>query len=487
MTKRGLASFVATAAVLIARVAGAQPQYTAPTDAPQWLKDRRYNEGIGIRAGDLEVHPGIAGEVGYDSNWFSRSTDTGVANGPPAAPVVPSFVVRITPSLYLSTISQQRREGDLVAASPATVFRAGVNATYRALFGLSSDASQKSNDPSQGNTVSGAADMRLDILPERPFGGDIFGSFTRVVQPNTASADPNVSFTRDDIRVGAELAIQPGAGTLDWRFGYDFDDLLFEYSAGVPFDTMTHEAFTRGRWRFRPRTSLVYDASLRFISYANDQQALSLAGLVSSTPVRARIGMNGLVTDRFAALAIVGWGATFLDTSQLPLQKQYDSVIGQAELKWFLAASPGIANATELGLALSSIAVGYVRDFQLSYIGNYYGTDRGYLKFSYFFAGRALTTLEGGVGAIEYPTILNPPGAVGPAVRHDAFTDTRADATLFSEYRFTDAFGINTTLRYSQNFSKAQILPIGSPLGSTTLYAMSWQRFEAYLGLRFFM
>jgi hypothetical protein len=169
------------------------------------------------------------------------------------------------------------------------------------------------------------------------------------------------------------------------------------------------------------------------------------------------------------------------------LQKQYDSVIGQAELKWFLAASPGIANATELGLALSSIAVGYVRDFQLSYIGNYYGTDRGYLKFSYFFAGRALTTLEGGVGAIEYPTILNPPGAVGPAVRHDAFTDTRADATLFSEYRFTDAFGINTTLRYSQNFSKAQILPIGSPIGSATLFAMSWQRFEAYLGLRFFM
>jgi hypothetical protein len=484
MTKRGLASFVATAALLIARAAGAQPQYTAPTDAPQWLKDRRYNEGIGIRSGDLEVHPGIAGEVGYDSNWFQRSTDTNVANGPPAAPVVPSFVVRVTPSLYLSTISRQRREGDVVAASPAAVFRAGVNATYRALFGLSSDASQKANDPSQGNTVSGAADLRLDILPERPVGGAIFGGFTRIVQPNTTTADPNVSFTRDDIRAGAEVAIQPGGGTLDWRLGYEFDDLLFEYSSGVAFDNMTHQVFTRGRWKFRPRTSLVYDGSLRFISYGNDQQAVNAAALVSSTPARARIGINGLVTDRFAALAMVGWGATFLDTSQLPAQKQYDSVIGQAELKWFLSASPGVASATELGLALSSIAVGYTRDFQLSYLGNFYGTDRGYLKFYYFFAGRALATLEGGVGAIEYPTLLNPPGAIGPAVRHGSFTDTRADATLFSEYRFTDAFGINATLRYTQNFSKQQIPLIGTP-GS--LYAMAWQRFEAYLGVRFFM
>ena len=33
-----------------------------------WLKDRRYGEGIGIRAGDFELHPGIGGEFGYDSN-----------------------------------------------------------------------------------------------------------------------------------------------------------------------------------------------------------------------------------------------------------------------------------------------------------------------------------------------------------------------------------------------------------------------------------
>src|SRR5580704_8456803 len=104
MTKRGLASAAVAVALLAPRAAGAQPQLTAGADAPQWLKDRQYNEGIGIRTGDLELHPGIAGEVGYDSNYFYRSDKTSPAGGPvidnaaPNAPVIPAAAFRITPS-----------------------------------------------------------------------------------------------------------------------------------------------------------------------------------------------------------------------------------------------------------------------------------------------------------------------------------------------------------------------------------------------------
>lgn len=485
MTKRSLASsFAVLAALLVPGVAQAQAQYVAQPDSPQWLKDRQFNEGAGIRAGDIELHPGIAGQVGYDSNWFLRTDKSGFGNGPPALPVIPALEFRVTPSLYLSTLGAQRRQDDLVATAPSVAFRAGVNATYREFIGLSSPPAGSQNDISQQRNVGGSADMRLDIAPEKPLGAGLFASYGRVIQPNIGSGDPNLSFNRDDITAGGEIVIQPGSGTLDWRFGYAFHDAIFEDSVGQPFDNLAHEGYTRGRWRFRPRTALIYDASVKLQQYVNGS-SVSQEGLVNSTPVRARIGMNGLVTDRFALLGIVGWGASFYDnTGALTQQQQYDSVIGQAELKWFLSATPGVASPSDVGLALSSLAVGYTRDFQNSYLGNYYGVDRGYLRFMYFFAGRALVTLEGGVGAVEYPTILW--GDTG-RIRSNSFTDTRVDGTLFSEYRFTDSLGLNATLRYTGNFSNTQIPTVETTNAQNTLLDMSWSRFEAFLGLRYFL
>ena len=489
MIKRGLASAAVAVALLAPRAAVAQPQLTSGADSPQWLKDRQYNEGIGIRTGDLELHPGVAGEVGYDSNYFLRSDKSSAApftaanpeiiNAKPVSPVIPAAAFRITPSLYLSTIGPQRREGDAVAEQPSVAFRAGVNATYRAFLGLSND-SQGSNDISKQDNIGGAADARLDILPGKPFGADIFANYARVIMPNIESGNPDLAFNRDDVGVGGEFVITPGGGTLDWRLGYQFHDTFFEEKAGQAYDNYTHQAFTRGRWRFRPRTALIYDASLGFTQYAHPNDAFAV-GLVNSTPVRARLGLNGLITDRFAALAMVGWGATFLEQN-ISAQPQYDSIIGQAELKWFLSASPGVAAASDVGLALSSIALGYTRDFSTSYLGNYYGSDRGYLKFSYFFAGRALVTLEGGVGAVEYPNMFFGDGTR----RASAFTDIRADGTLFGEYRFTNTFGINATLRYTANYSNTQIVA-AEMANPPSVIDMAWNRFEAYLGVRWFM
>ena len=483
MTMKGFAPSAVAVVLLVSRAASAQSQYTAQPDSPQWLKDRRYNEGIGIRAGDVEIHPGIAGEAGYDSNWFLRSDKVGVENGPPLAPVIPAVEFRITPSLYLSTLDPQRREGDLVATPPAVAFKAGINATYREFVGVSSDstASQSQNDITKQRNVSGAADLRMDILPQRPWGAAIYGGFARTIQPNVVAADPDVSFNQDTINAGIELVAQPGSGTLDWRVGYHFQDAIFEESVGTPYDNTTHEAYMRGRWKFRPRTAFVYDGSVQFLSYSNSQEAAPVP-LESSTPVRARIGLSGLITERFSLLAMIGWGASFYDTT-LPNQPQFDSIIAQGELRWFLSASPGIAQASDLGLALSSIALGYTRDFQNSYLGSYYTQDRGYLKFYYLFAGRAVVTLEGGVAAIEYPTLIWD-STVDP-VRHSSFTDVRADATLFGEYRFTDTFGLNATVRYTANFSNTEIPVSLSPTAGS--YDMGWKRFEAYLGLRWFM
>ena len=475
MTKIRLASYATVLALFVPRLASAQAEYTAQSSSPQWLKDRRYNEGIGIRAGDLELHPGIAGEVGYDSNWFMRSSQAGAAN----TPVVEAVPIRITPSLYLSTLGAQRREGE-GSPPPAIGFRAGLNATYWEFLNVSSHKSG-ADDISRDRSVSGSADARLDILPGRPVGGSLAATYGHVLYANEQTADPNQSFSQEDVTASADLSVQPSGGTLDWHFGYSVAGAFFDHTDGQVFNSLTQTAYTRGRWRFRPRTALLYDASLGFVTFLNETEAQA-QGLLSATPVRTRIGLNGLITERFALLGMVGWGASFISNAVASLP-QFDSVIGQAELKWFLAASPGIAEASDVGLALSSIAVGYNRDFATSYYGNFYRIDRGYLKFNYFFAGRFVMTLEGGVGDVAYPRS----DFLYPVVvaRAAAFTDVRADATLFGEYRFTDTFGLDATFRYTQNFSH-ELLP-EEPTANTPYFGMAWQRFEAYLGVRWFM
>jgi hypothetical protein len=473
--------FLAFATTVVASIAFplvARAQEFVQSDSPQWLKDRRYTEGAGVRTGDLELHPGIAGEFGYDSNWFMRSSLVGAVNGPP---VLPSLVFRLTPSLELSTLSPQRREGDTGPVSQSVAFHAGIRGTYREFIGITNDPG--SGDLANQRGLSVLADARLEILPEHPVGGSLSANYGRFTLPNSSSTNPNDGFTHDDVSVGAELAIQPGGGMLDWHFGYQFHDTLFENSVAAGFDNASNDLYTRGRWKFGPKTALIHDTSVRFLTYADANRAAS-QGLVNSSPVRTRLGLNGLISDRFAALAMAGWGASFYSTA-LPQQPQYDSVIGQAELRWFLSANPGIANPSDVGLTLSSIAVGYVRDFQNSYIGNFYGSDRGYLKFVYFFAGRVLTTLEGGVSSIEYPTMYWTDGVQ----RHSGFSDFRTDVTAFGEYRITDSVGFNLTLRQTENFSNVHRMP-DTEAGQTTnsdYLDMAWSRFEVFMGVRWFM
>jgi hypothetical protein len=189
---------------------------------------------------------------------------------------------------------------------------------------------------------------------------------------------------------------------------------------------------------------------------------------------------------------MVGYGGSFVLNGQSPLIKQYDSVIGQAELKFFLTANPSNPEQpSNVSLTLSSIAIGYNRDFQSSFLGDFYGSDRGYAKIQYMFAGRVLASLEGGLGAIEYPDLFSPDGTV----HVNPFTDLRADATFFGEYRFSNTFGLNTTIRYTANFSDTS-LPGGLTTGVTGAgtgaapvlpYDMNWRRFEAYIGARWFL
>lgn len=448
MILRGFAcTAVAGIALLTSTAAVAQDQV--------WLQDRRYTEGMGYRAGDLEVHPGVAGEAGYDSNYFLRSQ---------TERPVKALRFRLTPSLSISTLSPQRREVAGSGEPPKVTFRARIAATFNELVATDSTYSDLL---SEQRHISGLASAHLRILPERPWGGDVYGSLVRMVQP---SQNPDRNYDRLETRVGGGLFWQPGGGIFDWRFGYELGLTAFNQATFEEYDNAEHQLNTRGRWRFLPRTALLYDASLGFVRYADNSLQHS------SDPVRARLGLNGLVSRSLGLLAMAGWGSSFYEGANA---QQFDGPIGQAELRWFITPNPTDDPATTL--SLSTLALGYSRDFFNSYLGDYYTRDRGYLTLTHFFGRRVLLVADAGAAALQYPTLFFPDGAV----RSAPFTEIRFDATGFAEYRFSDSFAINGTVRYSAELSKTRL--IVQPPPPVIVDDLSFRRLETYLGVRWFM
>lgn len=473
---RAVAWVIAAATVGVSAEAAAQDQL--------WLRDRRYTEGAGIRIGNFELHPGVAAEVGYDSNYLRRAD----ANNPAG-----SVRIRITPSLSLSTLGPQRTQGVPNTPPPDVEFRTTAALTYNEFIGVNgADPSVVANLGNQRN-ISGNLDLNLNILPRREWSGSLYAGIGRAVQPNEQGAFDQFqgAFDRLLTRAGGELVWAPGAGLLDWRLGYRFSGTLFEQEVFRTAPPTTQEGVTgltnlehtiqmRGRWRFLPRTAILFDLRQSFINYVNYPGPIGNGYKTSSHPLRAQIGVNGLITPSFGILAMGGWGASFYDPRGAT--NDFDSFIGQAEVKWFITPNPS-SDPAAASLSVSSVSVGFIRDFSDSLIGSYVERNRAYANLTYFFGGRVLVALDGGVGPAVYPALdrfrgvdQNLPG----------WTDIRWDASLFGEYRLKDYFGINAMLRYSGNASPTSLTYQDND-GTQVSDPLQWQTFEAYLGARFLM
>jgi hypothetical protein len=171
------------------------------SDTPAFLTDPRVGEGLGVKTGDFELHPGVAGEAGYDSNYFQRS---GNANeGPNESPVIDAYRLRLTPSLSFRTLPRRTMmEGG--GPPPALALNGDLAATYNALFAANS---AYSSDVTRQDHISGRAGLGLDILPERPWGGDLRAGYIRTVE---ASNDPDTAnaWRRDTIDAAAGIIRQ---------------------------------------------------------------------------------------------------------------------------------------------------------------------------------------------------------------------------------------------------------------------------------------
>ena len=445
-------------AFTVATVAAATTGLAGDANAQLWLRDRSGTQGAGIRSGDIEFHPGAAAEVGYDSNYFNRSTKDATTR-----PVIDTVFLRLTPSFSVTTLSPQRKPDGTETATPKVGFQAGAAFIFQQ-FLTNTDVSKLSRSNQYG--VNG--DVGLLIAPGRPWGFNLFDNFTRTAAPSLDNAEAN-GLNRIENTARAELVHTKTGGLFDWRLGYSLGMTYFEDGPAKELNNLIHTVYTRGRWRFLPRTALVYDGSLGFQSYTTGQP-----GLANSTPVRTRVGLAGLVTDRLSLLAMVGWGASFYDKNG-----DFDSVIGQLEFRYFLQGSAPEAGSQ--AASLSSIAFGFTRDFANSYLGNYFERDRGYISLSALFGGSFYLGFDVGAAAVRYPQVHD---RNSDKLVLGTFTNGRVDANLFAEYRVKDWLGFNVSASYLGELTNTRIPGTGAAVGSSA--AMDYNRFLALGGVRVF-
>lgn len=454
---------------------------SADARAQAFLQDPRVAEGLGIKTGDWELHPGVAGEIGYDSNYFQASGGNTPQNN---EPIYDAWRFRVTPSISFS--SHGRRGGLEGGGPPPTLLLTGRGAVSYDLLIANGGGQTAQNEVSDQSHFSELVSLGLDILPGRRVGGDLSAAFVRTVEASNEADIPN-AFRRDTLMGGAGVIWRPGGGLFYWRLGYEVKTTFFEQQQFHIMNTLQNSIVTSNAWKFLPRTQLVYRGAITWTSYLNNPQTLG-----GGESVYSQFGINGLITNHWGALALIGWSSTFFESpnSNVPSQN-FDSIIGQAELTWYPMPQPKLLEG-ERPVGLSAVSVGYHRYWNISYLGEYYQRDRVYGKMVYFFAQRFVFMLTGGLSHITRPPSYFPDGALqydgqGP--------ENRVDATAFLEYRVGPTVGINATFRYDTELNDVRI-PLtqqqaptaANPNPPPPVYdQLQFSRYQVFVGARWFL
>lgn len=428
---------------------------TSTVAGAPWVQDRGIGEGAGFVSGNVQWHPGVSAEFGYDSNYLQRANSA--VEEANSGPIIPSLRLRVTPQLSVRTAEWGER-----GTAPVVSFDVMGSLSYNEFIPL--EDSEASSFRRLRNLQGGLGAV-LDILPTRVWSGQVRGSYSYIAEPSN-NGGLGDQFDRHTIAGGGKVVWAPGGGAFRWTLvDYTTQFTLFDDGAFGVYDNGQHTFRSAGHWRFLPKTSLLYDGKVGLIRYTDSTSN-------NGDSMEANLGLTGLVTKKLALLARGGWASSFY-RNRTGLVRNYDSWIGQAEAKWFFSPE-GRLHTGDVDVGASSLALGATRTFQNSYLGDFYRRHRAYATMQYLVGRRVVTTVEGGVSRITYPDYLF------EGAEQAGFGETRLDVQGFVEYRVLRTVGLNLQLRYDQNFSRVIA-------GSGFADDLSFNRFQAILGARWFL
>jgi hypothetical protein len=238
-------------------------------------------------------------------------------------------------------------------------------------------------------------------------------------------------FERLDNRAGVRASFSPGRaqteGPLAFSLGYELQTLSFlnarpEIQIQGRSEKLAHALALETRWRFLPKNYLVLDVSYASNNY-NDFQAVAgqpaSAETLSrdSSPLRAQLGLTGLITPRFSVFLKAGYANTFNASGET-----FSGLIALAELTYQI----------EGRLRASA---GYQRDGRDSGFSNFYTLDRGFLKARVALSERVAFLGDLSFDVYEYSAsnAIDNLGRVDPVLRAQARVEVPVNGAISAQ------------------------------------------------------
>jgi hypothetical protein len=307
----------------------------------------------GLKSGEFVLVPSIQLDLHHDTNVFNGNEDE--TNNKPLS----GTSLRLAPRLGLSNGADSDIQFNFDATGDARVYMSD----NEALSNLSN--------------FGGFADLGVTFFQRRAISLTLSENFRRTLQAN--NWETTQTLNRLANAVGARIAFHPGdvpeRRPLEIGLGASYAlDRFDEFEAG---NTTTLRTRLNGSWRFLPMTAVLLDARWDFRDYETPSANSELNLTANSRPWRLQAGLAGAITQTLSIRATGGWGMSLHDTK-----------VEEATFSGFLA---------DVGLlfrpsAATILSLGYTRDFQDSFLGNFYSFHQGVFSLQQAFGASVTAT-----------------------------------------------------------------------------------------------
>ncbi len=409
------------------------------SSAQVWLEDRDSRDGRGFKLGEsLLLHPGAMVEGGYDTNPSRESKDFSGAGK-----------LRLTGYLDLTTRKSSRDEENRGpgAEPPKIDFRLGLAGFYDFFF--SDDVSVDAQDD-YGLDVH----LNLAVFPERKYTFLLNAVYMRSLQPYDTVLKFHALHT---VRPGTGIQVRAGGGALMLRLFYTADIQLYEDNQlAARYDKVTNDVRFDLAWHVMPKTSFGSTVRVSPINYIGSSEFNK-----NSLPIRALVGLRGLITPKIGLSLFVGYGASFYHMGD-----DFEGVIANGELIFYLTP-------------VAKIRVGGERDFMDSIYANFYVKSGGYIGYDHMFGKIFLLSLKLDAFHRKYSYFTGEyPEGSGVLQTTPYRADVWISATLMLEFRITEWLSALATVIDQANASDFVFDSAAGPDPA------KFNRFEVMGGLR---